>query len=740
MRRREPSWSDYRHGSLQGSASSSHSSVLLQGAPLRCDVISEGEELTHSTAGRQNAALLSLCRQRQLLTLVREFVVHQMQVMEYYQMLEHTPVSGLEVVCLKLQELCRREVVLQKRVRSNQLLPLLSPLVHRTLGHLHTTLQLMSVKAAIVTEELVLGTVRRMARLPAEIPASLCRTLTIYNKVIGDMSQWAAAWTNVRPMSITNFLEIMAEERGWLLARHFSMSKLGHRLEDVLNGEVESQEVDEALSSCLKTLIWEDQGQTAPLLKQLVGLDHMMRSGLEGHNQDSAESLLYNQYCSRLWPILCAHLYQALYPGRWGARAMPALAPCVVGARSAAAIQLLLSTLTSDAVPEPCREQGHSLCHNLLCTAAFISWDRGTCRALSLALTDKCVTLLLDDGTRRTHSRTAAALVSVCQEVSVLLHAMSSGDISTHRAVLSRSVTTMQLCNLWLRSRSQIYTSSGSLGQLLLISHGDMPVIKDQMCNVTSAAHNVEWHPESRQLCEKLETTAESLEGVALCLPRLVASVCSHQARDIFQNAMPVGRHWRGKVASGPDLVPSEYAQAAVNTVLAPALEGMRNLSPEEQISAVSNTVGVFMEAWMEHILRERLKFSLQGALQLRCDFEVVRELLKSQEMSPEVFQATLSLPVFQQADNAIVCLLQQPSRKAYLQSRGCFILCCPLLCRTAVENVSDSLQSLDSLGRRVWSHNYPAHRPRHSHDSYLPHNQRQWLSLRLHKNWNGLG
>ncbi|XP_044128867.1 coiled-coil domain-containing protein 142 isoform X1 [Bufo gargarizans] len=725
MRRREAPWSECRHGFLQGSASSLRSSVLLQSAQSPCDVIGEGEEPTHSDPGRHDASLQFLRRQRRLLTLAQEFVFHQMRVLEYCKMVEQTALPGLEATCLRLQELCHGGALLQRKVQADQRLRPLSPLLHRSLQNMRRTLQLMSVKAAIVTEERVLSAVRRAARIPAEAPGSLCRALIIYNKVLTYVSPWAAPRKDLYLMSITRSLEIIAQERGRLMVGHFS----SHRLE----------EASGALLSRLESLIQEDKGLVAPLLRVVGGLDHVV----EGQSLRSRDGLLYAQYCSHLWPVLSTYLFQALYPGRHGVQAMPGLMPCAVGKRTTAIIQSLQSMLTSDAVPEQCRESGRHLCHHLLCTAAFISWDTGMCRALSLALTDKCVTSLLDAGARRTHSRTSEALVTVCQESSVLLHALSSaGDVSGQQAVLSRCVASLQLCDLWLRSRSQVYNSSGSLGHLLLISHGDLPVIKDQMRSVNAAARGVEWSPVSQRLCVKLQNVVESLEGVALCVPRLLGAVCTHHAQDIFQHTMPAGRHWRGKRVDGPDLVPSEYARAAVNAVLVPLLDGVRPLSLEEQMSAVCLSVGVFMEAWMEHILQERPRFSLQGALQLRCDFESVRELLKSPELglSPEVLQAVLSLPVFQQADNAIVCLLQQPSRKTYLQTRGCSVFCCPPLCRTTVDSVSDSLQSLDSLGRRVWSHNYPAQQPRHSHDSYLPHNQRQWLSLRLHKGWNGLG
>lgn len=59
--------------------------------------------------------------------------------------------------------------------------------------------------------------------------------------------------------------------------------------------------------------------------------------------------------------------------------------------------------------------------------------------------------------------------------------------------------------------------------------------------------------------------------------------------------------------------------------------------------------------------------FSLQGALQLKRDFDLVREALQLEdyELSAEVKQLLFSLRVFQQTDNAIACLLQQPSKGA---------------------------------------------------------------------------
>ncbi|CAI9538389.1 unnamed protein product [Staurois parvus] len=295
---------------------------------------------------------------------------------------------------------------------------------------------------------------------------------------------------------------------------------------------------------------------------------------------------------------------------------------------------------------------------------------------------------------------------------------------------------------MWLRSHAQIFMSSGSLGQLVLITHGDLPVIKAECRSLVVGAENADWFPFSQSSGLKMKRSRDVVEGLVVSLPHVLGSVCSRKAQGLFQHLMPAGRHWRGKLVTGPDLAASEYAQAAVSAVLVPVLDGVVSLCLEDQVAALCVAVGVFMEAWMGHILREKIKFSLQGTLQLRRDFESVRDVLRSREsmLSPDVVQAALALPVFAQADNAIVCLLQQPTRKTYLQSGSCvFFPCCPPLCRVAVDSMSDSLQSLDSLERRVWDGDISRGVPRHSHDSYLPHNQRQWLSLRVHKTWNGL-
>lgn len=56
---------------------------------------------------------------------------------------------------------------------------------------------------------------------------------------------------------------------------------------------------------------------------------------------------------------------------------------------------------------------------------------------------------------------------------------------------------------------------------------------------------------------------------------------------------------------------PSEYASLAAQTVIGQVLEAVAPLSEDAHVQALTVTMTAFMEAWMEHILRQKIKFRL---------------------------------------------------------------------------------------------------------------------------------
>lgn len=54
---------------------------------------------------------------------------------------------------------------------------------------------------------------------------------------------------------------------------------------------------------------------------------------------------------------------------------------------------------------------------------------------------------------------------------------------------------------------------------------------------------------------------------------------------------------------------PSEYASAAVQTVVGQVLQGIQLLPQEAQGPALGQVTTAFVEAWMDHILAQKIKF-----------------------------------------------------------------------------------------------------------------------------------
>lgn len=57
---------------------------------------------------------------------------------------------------------------------------------------------------------------------------------------------------------------------------------------------------------------------------------------------------------------------------------------------------------------------------------------------------------------------------------------------------------------------------------------------------------------------------------------------------------------------------PSDYAACAVQSVIGQILEGVQPLPDNARIPALTEAMTAFMEAWMEHILKQKIKFRLE--------------------------------------------------------------------------------------------------------------------------------
>uniref|UniRef100_A0A8D2CAA7 Coiled-coil domain containing 142 n=1 Tax=Sus scrofa TaxID=9823 RepID=A0A8D2CAA7_PIG len=273
-------------------------------------------------------------------------------------------------------------------------------------------------------------------------------------------------------------------------------------------------------------------------------------------------------------------------------------------------------------------------------------------------------------------------------------------------APLALGLCTLQTTVLWFWGRAQQYLAAWTPGSFLLLIQKDLPLLPE-----------------------------ESLS--------LFFQECRKQASQDFELHMPRGRYWRHRLCPELPSIPSEYAGLVVRRVLEPVLQGLQGLPPQAQAPALSQALTAILGAWLDHILTHEIRFSLQGALQLRQDFGVVRALLEEEQwgLSPELRQTLLMLSIFQQLDGALLCLLQQPLPKTQIHRRP--LCCCACNEVQTMELPSSSLNSLESLEPPLRPGATPAQTPQllstlwgggPSPEAYLVGNQQAWLALRQHQ------
>ncbi|XP_062903091.1 uncharacterized protein ccdc142 isoform X3 [Mobula hypostoma] len=458
-------------------------------------------------------------------------------------------------------------------------------------------------------------------------------------------------------------------------------------------------------------------------------LSPLMRKSV--HWQDNAHCegkiQLFSKYTAILWKSFATHLsdqfyFLPLFASGGSKHNIGKLDQCKAET-SALLIQVLYEACYKGLLPSDCEPFVKDLCISMWSRIALIHWDQVFCSTLGSTLKDKCFPDPETKGATQ-RSRTSGLFLALFHPLCITLtwlmeqaqnQGSSNGVVCKLVApsilvrTLSHCITTLQTSSHWLMTKGFQFLSSWSMNQFLLLTQGDLKTFSVKALTIFSTK-------------------------------------CRKMALEIFEQTMPVGRQWRVNYRSV--VLPSksnEYATAAVHAIFGQVLEGIHQLPEDAQIIPLTEALTAFVEAWMDHILKEKIKFSVQGALQLKQDFDAIKELICSddQRLSIEVRQAVLSLRVFHQVDNAIICLLQQPTRKVYVPSDTWdhFRRCCSSSSRT-VDFSHQNLNSLDSLDLRsertraafqseasdqlskIITTGHP--------ESYLAVNQQEWLALRV--------
>ncbi|XP_072475941.1 coiled-coil domain-containing protein 142 isoform X2 [Notamacropus eugenii] len=576
------------------------------------------------------------------------------------------------------------------------------------LGPLALPLALATQRLDLAMEEQlkVLGQASPSPALVSQI-SELLQVLPAYHQMLAVAV--GAVPSAAQPFPPSRVLGLLARERGRQGAERLWMGLQGSKLRTQL------QE------------LCREERELLPGLLGLLGDTGAPGSGSRGLG---GSRQLWGQYWNLFWAACAQNLGRRLGPWEDLQKA----------------VQKLREALDQASLPQECEKELTSLCHCLLRQALTQMWDKGFCRALGSARGDRGIMCVSWDGTPCMHTtdllqQLFPPLISALQEPgSASCQSPGSGP-----SPLALGLCTLQATTLWLLSKCQQHLASWTPGPLLLLTQRELPIL---LCEaealaalVSEAASVLELDQQLGKEIRKLTARIQVLPEESLCL---FSRECWRQAAKGFQLHMPQGRHWRLRLRSELPSIPSDYAELVVGAVLGPVLHGVQGMPRQAQEPPLTQALTALLDAWLNHILTQKIRFSLQGALQLRQDFALVRGLLEEEQwgLAPELRQALLSLGVFQRADGALLCLLQQPVPRSRT-SRG--PLCCCSCNKTQTPELpSSSLNSLENLETPPLHPGVTLVQTAQllsslqgggpSPEAYLAGSQQAWLSLRQHR------
>ncbi|XP_050020888.1 coiled-coil domain-containing protein 142 isoform X2 [Alexandromys fortis] len=546
-----------------------------------------------------------------------------------------------------------------------------------------------------------------------------------------------------RPFPATRVLHLLAAERGCQVA---------HRLAEALGG-----------SSLQDQLRWQCD-EERELLPGLLGLIGGVASTDSSGLRLGGPGALWSQYWTLLWAA-CAQSLE-LSVGPWG--------------DPRAVAQQLSQALCQASLPQECEKELLSLCHSLHHRSLVWSWDQGFCQALGSSLAGQSSPVSQSQTAELLQRLFPPLLDTLREPKSELSLCLSPGP-----APVALGLCTLQTTLIWFLGRAQHHLAAWAPGSFLLLIQKDLPpllrVVEDLSSLASEATLTLDVEQQLGLEIQKLTAKMQLLPEESLSL---FFQECHKQATQGFKIHMPRGRYWRLRLCPEHPSAPSEYAGMVVCTVLEPVLQGLQGLPPEAQVPALSQALTAVLGAWLDHILTHGIRFrwegkmvvaegecqqgkwrtrgravwggarvrwphctwtsSLQGALQLKQDFGVVRAVLEEEQwgLSWELRQTLFSLSIFQRLDGALLCLLQQPLPKNPGHRRpSCCCFCNEV---QTTELPTSNLNSLENLAPPLRPGVSPAQNMHlrstlggggggPSPEAYLAGNQQAWLALRLH-------
>ncbi|NXW38788.1 CC142 protein, partial [Phaetusa simplex] len=179
--------------------------------------------------------------------------------------------------------------------------------------------------------------------------------------------------------------------------------------------------------------------------------------------------------------------------------------------------------------------------------------------------------------------------------------------------VLGCCLATAQAACSWLMGRACRYLAAWALPQFLLVTQGDLQLLKTETDRLVVLVGGTFPEPgdappqlppallshQEHQLCQQIRSMAASIQLFSGDVLKMFSTNCKRMSAEIFDQTMPLGKHWRVGLRADLPSSPSEYAAAAAQAVLGQVLQGAQLLPRDAQAPALARVTTAFLEAWM---------------------------------------------------------------------------------------------------------------------------------------------
>ncbi|NXW11978.1 CC142 protein, partial [Fregetta grallaria] len=125
--------------------------------------------------------------------------------------------------------------------------------------------------------------------------------------------------------------------------------------------------------------------------------------------------------------------------------------------------------------------------------------------------------------------------------------------------VLGRCLATAQAACCWLRGRACRYLAAWALPQFLLVTQGDLQLLKTETDRLVVLVSGTFPEPgdtppplppaplshREHQLCQQIRSVAASIQLFSGDVLKMFSTNCKRMSAEIFDQTMPLGKHWR---------------------------------------------------------------------------------------------------------------------------------------------------------------------------------------------------